>query len=103
MGQLKIVGRDAASFLEQYTVADVRALTEGKATLSLITNEVGGVKDDCIITKVTDNEYYVVINAGCKEKDLDHFNYHLTSSEWNKKDVALHYNEDNSLIAVQGP
>jgi aminomethyltransferase len=81
MGQLKIVGKDAASFLEKYTVADVHALTDGKATLSLITNENGGVKDDCIITRVNANTYFVVLNAGCKEKDLDHFNYHLNSKE----------------------
>ena len=103
MGQVKIVGKDASRFLEKYTVADLKALEEGKATLSLITNEQGGVKDDCIITKVNNNEYFVVINAGCKEKDLEHFNFHLTSKEWNKKDVAIHYNENHSLIAVQGP
>jgi aminomethyltransferase len=39
-------------------------------------NEVGGIKDDCIITKDQDNVFFVVINAGCKDKDLEYFRYH---------------------------
>ena len=74
MGQVKITGKDAADFLEKMTVADVKALDNGKATLSLLMNENGGVKDDCIITKVGDGDYFVVLNAGCKDKDLEHMN-----------------------------
>jgi glycine cleavage system aminomethyltransferase T len=32
----------------------------------------GTIKDDCIITKVTEEDFYVVINAGCKVTDLAH-------------------------------
>ena len=54
------------------TVADVQALEKGKATLSLLMNEVGGIKDDCIITKDDNDKFFVVLNAGCKYKDLEH-------------------------------
>jgi len=89
--------------LERLTVADVQALPKGKATLSLIMNEKGGINDDCIITKVEDDHYFMVINAGCKDNDLKYMNEHKTSSEWRNKDVNILYNEDNSLIAIQGP
>jgi glycine cleavage system T protein len=85
------------------TVADVKALAPGKATLSLIMNEKGGINDDCIITKNDDNNYFMVINAGCKDNDLKYMNEHKNSSEWRNKDISILYNEDNSLIAVQGP
>lgn len=103
MGQVRIIGKDAAAFLERLTVADVQALPRGKATLSLIMNDKGGINDDCIITKVENDHYFMVINAGCKDNDLKYMNEHKTSSEWRNKDVNILYNEDNSLIAIQGP
>ena len=102
MGQVRIIGKDARAFLERLTVADLKAVPKGKATLSLIMNEKGGINDDCIITKVEDNSFFMVINAGCKDNDLKYMRAWKASSEWNNKDVSIVYNEDNSLIAVQG-
>eukprot|EP00349_Pseudokeronopsis_sp_Brazil_P003892 CAMPEP_0202965114 /NCGR_PEP_ID=MMETSP1396-20130829/9204_1 /ASSEMBLY_ACC=CAM_ASM_000872 /TAXON_ID= /ORGANISM="Pseudokeronopsis sp., Strain Brazil" /LENGTH=359 /DNA_ID=CAMNT_0049687737 /DNA_START=135 /DNA_END=1214 /DNA_ORIENTATION=- len=102
MGQVKITGKDAKSFLERATVADIEALGKGKATLSLLMNEKGGIKDDCIITKDEEEKFFVVLNAGCKEKDLKHLNA-LKDGEFAKKDLKIEYSESNSLIAIQGP
>lgn len=66
-------------------------------------NEKGGINDDCIITKVEDNSFFMVINAGCKDKDLEYMRYHKSLGDWKNRDVSIIYNEDNSLIAVQGP
>lgn len=100
---MRIKGKDACAFLERLTVADLQNLAPGKATLSLIMNEKGGINDDCIITKVADDHFFMVINAGCKDNDLKYMNAHKTSSEWRNKDVSILYNEDNSLVAIQGP
>ena len=81
-------------------MADLQNLAPGKATLSLIMNEKGGINDDCIITKVSDDHFFVVINAGCKVDDLAYMNAHKESSEWRGKDIGIIYNEDNSLIAI---
>jgi len=61
--------------------------------------ESGGIKDDCIITKVADDDFYVVLNAGCKETDLAHWDEYKTSD----MDVGIDYSEENSLVAIQGP
>ncbi len=42
--------------------------------LSVYTNELGGIIDDCIITKTGPQSYYVVSNAGCADKDFQHLN-----------------------------
>jgi aminomethyltransferase len=47
-----------------------------KGTLSVITNETGGCIDDTMITKCEDH-IYQVINAGCADKDLAHFDEQL--------------------------
>jgi aminomethyltransferase len=103
MGQVRIKGKDALSFLEFMTVADLQALKKGKATLSLLMNEQGGIMDDCIITKVEEDHFFVVLNAGCKDSDLAFIDSHRKSPLWTGKDISVDYNEDNSLIAVQGP
>lgn len=100
MGQVRIIGKDALSFLEYLTVADLQHLEKGKATLSLIMNDKGGIRDDCIITKDGDQQFFVVINAGCKDKDLEYFRYHKSLPNWNEKDISIIYTEDNSLVAV---
>jgi len=100
MGQLHVRGKDAAKYLEFLTVVDTQALAPGQATLSLLMNEMGGIKDDCIITKVSDEHFYVVLNAGCKEKDLKHMRNHLNRRKF--PDCALQYQSETirSLIAV---
>lgn len=63
-------------------------------------NEKGGIKDDCIITKDDDKLFFVVLNAGCKDKDLEHLRGQLKQSEWSGKDVKIEYGEENSLISI---
>ena len=74
----------------------------GRASLSLITNEQGGIKDDTIVTKVQDNDYFVVVNGACKDADFKHIN-EVKASKFSGKDVNISFIEDHSLIAVQGP
>lgn len=62
-------------------------------------NGQGGIKDDCIITKDDDKSFFVVLNAGCKEKDLNHLRNHL-DADWKGKDVNIVYSEENSLVAI---
>jgi len=85
-------------FLERMTVCDVQALRDGHSSLTLITNEKGGIKDDSILTKINNKEYFMVLNAGCKDKDIAHMRSHLPSIG-----VELEVIEDRQLIAVQGP
>jgi len=88
MGQTRFRGKHAAELLERATVVDTKALKPGQASLSLIMTEKGTIKDDCIITKVTEDEFYVVINAGCKVTDLQHFNK-IKDAEFKGKDVNI--------------
>ena len=45
-------GKDAIAFLETLVVGDVAGLADGTGTLSVFTNEQGGIIDDTVITKV---------------------------------------------------
>lgn len=41
-----------------------------QGTLTLLTNERGGIVDDLIVTNTLEDHLYVVSNAGCADKDL---------------------------------
>jgi len=98
-----IRGKDAVKFLEQLVVADIKGLKAGTGTLSVVTNERGGIIDDTVITKVTDEDIYVVLNAGCAEKDQAHINKHLAIAKSKGMDVDFVVHSDRSLLAFQGP
>lgn len=99
MLQSIISGANRVKLLESVTVGDVANLPTGSSLLSLITNENGGIEDDCIITNAGDY-IYLVTNAGCIEKDQQI----LEEAKDRVKDVNIEYiQSSHALIAVQGP
>ncbi|TPX46674.1 aminomethyltransferase [Synchytrium endobioticum] len=102
MLQTRWSGKDCLKFLEHLVVADLKALPVSASTLSLFTNERGGIVDDTVINKQTEDTFYVVSNAGCAEKDMAHILKELkgTANGW---DVNVEVLSDASLIALQGP
>ncbi|XP_064604422.1 aminomethyltransferase, mitochondrial-like [Liolophura sinensis] len=102
MQQCRIHGKDRVKFMESLVVADVDGLSDGQGTLSVFTNEKGGIIDDLIVTKTGDKYLYVVSNAGCAHKVLPH----MMSRAKEFKDIGLDVvvePVDNGLLALQGP
>jgi len=84
-------------------VGDIAGLAPNHSRLSFFTNEKGGINDDTVITNAGDH-LYIVVNAGCADKDIAHINKHLAEFRKQGRDVTLeNFSEQNSLIAVQGP
>ncbi len=50
MGQIRWHGKDRQEFLETVCVADVQGLPTYSASLTLLTNDKGGIIDDSIVT-----------------------------------------------------
>merc|ERR1711990_1323207 len=59
-----------------------------------------GIIDDTVVTKVNDEWIYVVLNAGCADKDKAHINKHLAKFDGDCKFIE---HSDRSLFALQGP
>lgn len=100
MVQHKITGPDAAKFLELVTPTDLKELKPFHSSLSVLLNDKGGVVDDTIITKQEgDDSFYMVTNAGCRDKDLA-----FLETEAVKHGVSIkHEILGGGLIALQGP
>ena len=73
----------------------------------MILNSKGGIIDDTVITKHADDAFYVVTNAGRRDRDLDWFKEKLEI--WNKSEeakktggVQMEVLEGWGLLALQG-
>ncbi|SAM04146.1 hypothetical protein [Absidia glauca] len=102
MLQSRVVGKDRQKFFETLCVADLHNMPVGQGTLSVFTNEQGGIIDDTIIMQQEDC-LYVVSNAGCADKDLAHIRKQLGLFQQKGGDVDFQVIDDHSLIAIQGP
>jgi len=103
MLQTRVYGKDRFQFMEELCVADVQGLNNGQASLSLFTNDNGGIIDDLIVTKADDKHLYVVSNAGCRDKDIPLMHAKIAEMKGKGLDVTLEFGDDRGLIAVQGP
>ncbi|XP_030640460.1 aminomethyltransferase, mitochondrial [Chanos chanos] len=102
MLQTKVHGKDRVKFMESLIVGDIAELKDNQGTLSLFTNEKGGIMDDLIVTRTDQGYLYVVSNAGCADKDSAHMKAKLQEFKASGHDVELEFLEE-SLIALQGP
>ncbi|KAJ3276449.1 hypothetical protein HDV01_005072 [Terramyces sp. JEL0728] len=103
MLQTKWTGKDHVKFLETLVVADLVNLPVGSSTLSVFTNANGGIIDDTVINKESEDAFYVVSNAGCADKDLAHIREQLAIFKKNGGEVNVDVLDHVSLIAIQGP
>uniref|UniRef100_A0A8C3FWW3 Aminomethyltransferase n=1 Tax=Chrysemys picta bellii TaxID=8478 RepID=A0A8C3FWW3_CHRPI len=102
MLQTKVFGRDRVKFMESLVVGDIAELKPDQGTLSLFTNEEGGILDDLIVTSTSEQHLYVVSNAGCREKDWALMQGRAEDLRAAGGDVHLEVSE-NALLALQGP
>ncbi|GAB0086896.1 Aminomethyltransferase [Sergentomyia squamirostris] len=105
MLQTYVRGSAAIDCMESISTADIGNLSTGTSTLTVFTNERGGILDDLIITRVSDSVLYVVSNAGCRQQDQDLMSEAVERFRRRGKNVDIEFLEpkDRALLAVQGP
>ncbi|KAI0442138.1 glycine cleavage system T protein [Xylaria telfairii] len=95
-------GPGATAFLQRITPASLETLPVHQSTLSaLLWPRTGGIVDDTIITRLGPELFYVVTNAGCREKDLAYLKEQLAA--WKGPDLSHEVLNKRGLIALQGP
>ncbi|MFG0632366.1 glycine cleavage system aminomethyltransferase GcvT [Pseudomonas sp. xss_2] len=98
MGQIRLLGADAARALETLVPVDIVDLPVGMQRYAMFTNESGGILDDLMVANLGNDELFLVVNAACKEQDLAHLQQHLG----NRCEVQPLF-EERALLALQGP
>jgi aminomethyltransferase len=98
MGEIFLAGPEAEKALQYTTCNDVSKLTNGRAQYSAFTTESGGIVDDIIIYKISDDRFMVCVNASNADRDFAWLQKHNTF------DVQIeNCSGDYAQIAVQGP
>lgn len=100
MTEIRVLGKNAAAFLDYSLVNASSEIAISKAKYSLIVQPDGGVIDDLIVYRLGEEEFMLVANAG---------NRHSVMKALNER--AAHFDEvsvvdesdDWALIALQGP
>jgi len=96
MGQLRLVGDDAARALEALVPVDVVDLGLHKQRYALFTKPSGGILDDLMITR-REGDLLVIVNAACKAADTQHLITHIGAR------CTVVPLPDRALLALQGP
>ncbi len=96
MGQIKVIGDSATTFLESLLPTDLHQLEVGRQRYSFLTLATGGILDDLMISKLEDH-YLLVVNASNKIQDLNHIADKLPA------DCTATLLDNRSLLALQGP
>src|SRR5580700_9569774 len=105
MVQHRFSGPGATAFLQTVTPAGLASLGVHHSGLStLLWPATGGIVDDTIVMRLGPEQFYVVTNAGCREKDLAYFREQLDAfSKAGGEKVDWEVLDGWGLIALQGP
>ena len=100
MGEIEVIGRRALDFVQYVTCNDASKLTVGRAQYSGLMTPRGTFVDDLLVHKMSDEHYFLVVNAANKDKDYAYLCAQLVG--FDGADVVDRSN-DYAQIAVQGP
>lgn len=96
MGQLRLVGADAAAAFESLMPVDVIDLPVGKQRYGLLLNEDGGIIDDLMFFR-REQDIFVIVNGACKVGDIAHIQARIGDR------CEVIPMPEMALLALQGP
>lgn len=96
MGQLRLIGPDAAAAFESLMPVDVMGLGLNKQRYGLLLTDEGGIIDDLMFVN-RGEDLLVIVNGACKHGDLAH----LQSRIGERCEIDVQF--DRALLALQGP
>src|SRR5690606_32959169 len=99
MGEIRVIGPDATSFLQYATLNDPERLRLGRGQYSMLPNDHGGLIDDLFVYRDGEQDYLVVANAANTEAVLRHLQDLVKGYDCHVIDES----DSVALLALQGP
>ena len=99
MGEVLVSGTDAERYVNHIFTNDVRGIPNGKILYGMMCYENGGTVDDLLVYKVTDDVFFLVINAANIDKDWAWIQEQATGYDVTLQNQSEEYGE----LAIQGP
>lgn len=98
MGEVEFVGPDAVAAVNALVTNNVAAMVDGQALYTAMCREDGGIVDDLVLYKLSDERVLVCVNASNREKDFAHMKSHVEGNV-----EVLDRGDDFAQLALQGP
>lgn len=99
MGEVRVKGPEAEKYVNHIFVNDVTGAPDGQIFYGMMCYDNGGTVDDLLVYKVSDTEFFLVINAANIDKDVAWIKEHADGFDVTVEDESPIYGE----VAVQGP
>ncbi len=97
MGEILIKGDGAIEFISKYLTQDITDSEINEVKYAHILNEKGGILDDTLVARLTEDSCYIVPNAGNNKRIYDW----LASKGGEEHLTDITY--DTVMLALQGP
>jgi aminomethyltransferase len=98
MGEIDVFGPEAHKLVNYVTTNNSGKLKPGQAQYSALLYEHGGFVDDILVHKITEDHFFLCVNASNQEKDFEHVTEH------NHFDARAQLSSDRyAQLAIQGP
>ena len=99
MGEIDIKGAGALEFVQNLVTNDIAVLEENQILYTFMCYTNGGVVDDLLVYKFSEEHFYLVINAGNIDKD-----YQWMLANRGTYDVEIiNLSNEVAELAIQGP
>ena len=99
MGRLLITGSEAVILLNRISTNNCAQIELMECQHAFFCNSLGGVIDDVLICRLGENDFFMIVNAMNREKDIRWINENRGSLKVAITDLT----EKVPMIAVQGP
>lgn len=99
MGEIEVRGKDAFSLCQLVTTNDVAGIKDFQAQYTLLCNSDGGVIDDIIVYRFSEDRFFICVNAVNAAKDYEW----IKNAKGGFHAEVLDRSPDFALIALQGP
>ncbi|WP_185878733.1 glycine cleavage system aminomethyltransferase GcvT [Blattabacterium cuenoti] len=99
MGKFILKGKNSHNFLQYLTTNDLSNIKTGQAQYSCLINHLGGIIDDLVIYKISEEKFLLIVNATNIDKNKKWIKNHLNHQDL----IFIDSSQEYSLLAIQGP
>ncbi|MBR1625871.1 MAG: glycine cleavage system aminomethyltransferase GcvT [Bacteroidales bacterium] len=103
MGEFRAKGKKAHDFMQYCTSNDINTLFDGKVLYTVLPNGKGGIVDDMLVYRISEEEYFMVPNAANIEKDWEWMSKIAQQMGLELGKDFTNESEHYGQLAVQGP
>lgn len=99
MGAINVSGKDAMAYLDFLLTNDISKMDDNQIIYTFMCYPHGGVVDDLLVYKFTDDEYLLVVNGANSDKD-----YEWMKDQKKDYDIVIdNQSPQTAILALQGP